>query len=120
MIEYPYNHFDEMNSNIYCIIKDFNLINLMSLNNFVLSLQIRNDNSIYMEFRDKINLDIENNMYSLFFQKIKETNLEFKMNFEKKNGYNNIFILLDEDNDEDKFSKFDKIINIIISLSKIN
>ena len=85
-----------------------------------LSLQIRNDNSIYMEFRDKINLDIENNMYSLFFQKIKETNLEFKMNFEKKNGYNNIFILLDEDNDEDKFSKFDKIINIIISLSKIN
>ena len=120
MIEYPYNHFDEMNSNIYCIIKDFNLINLMSLNNFVLSLQIRNDNSIYMEFRDKINLDIENNMYSLFFQKIKETNLEFKMNFEKKNGYGNIFILLDEDNDEDKFSKFDKIINIIISLSKIN
>ena len=120
MIEFPFNHFLPENSSIYCLFKDFNVINLISLNNMILSLQIKNDNNLYFEFRDKINTEIESNNFSLFIQNLKESNYEYNCNLEQKNGYNKIIILINDENINEKFKKFDEIINIFISLSKIN
>ena len=118
--EYPFNHFNQENSKIYCMIKDFNVINLIALNKIILSVQIRNDNSFYLEFRDKINEDLGNDIYSSFLQKLRDTNVEYKLNIEQKSNYNKVIILIDDETDDIKFSKLDMIIKIIISLSNIN
>ena len=119
MIEYPFNHFIPENSNIYCIFKDFNVINLMSLNNMILTIQVRNDNNIYLEFRDKINIEVENNKYSLFVQNLKNNN-DYRMNVEQNIGYNKVTILIEDESIDIKFKKFDEIIKIFILLSKTN
>ena len=120
VFEYPYNHFQSEASNIYFLIKDFNILQLISLNNLVLVLQIREDNNIYLEFRDKINEDIENDMISLFNNKLIETKIDYKINYEKENKYNKIIIYIDDGNDDNKFFKLNEIIKIFISLSKLN
>lgn len=119
MIEYPFNHFVTENINIYCLIKDFNVINLMSLNNMILSLQIRNDNNLYLEFRDKFNAEFDNNKFNLFIQNLKDSNYNYNCNFEQKIGYNKIIILINDENINEKFKKFNEIIKIFISLSKL-
>ena len=119
MIEYPFNHFIPENSNIYCIFKDFNVINLMSLNNMILTIQVRNDNNIYLEFRDKINIEVENNKFSLFVQNLKNNN-DYRMNVEQNIGYNKVTILIEDESIDIKFKKFDEIIKIFILLSKTN
>ena len=93
---------------------------LISLNNLVLVLQIREDNNIYLEFRDKINEDIENDMISLFKNKLIETKIDYKINYEQENKYNKIIIYIDDGNDDNKFFKLNEIIKIFISLSKLN
>ena len=120
IFEYPYNHFQPEASNIYCIIKDFNILQLVSLNNLVLILQIRDDNNVYLEFRDKINEDIENNMFTLFYNKLIETNLDYKFNHQNENKYNKMIIFIDDENIDNKFNKLNAIIKIFISLSKLN
>ena len=120
VFEYPYNHFQSEASNIYFLIKDFNILQLISLNNLVLVLQIREDNNIYLEFRDKINEDIENDMISLFKNKLIETKIDYKINYEQENKYNKIIIYIDDGNDDNKFFKLNEIIKIFISLSKLN
>ena len=120
VFEYPYNHFQSEASNIYFLIKDFNILQLISLNNLVLVLQIREDNNIYLEFRDKINEDIENDMISLFNNKLIETKIDYKINYELENKYNKIIIYIDDGNDDNKFFKLNEIIKIFISLSKLN
>ena len=119
MIEYPFNHFIPENSNIYCIFKDFNVINLMSLNNMILTIQVRNDNNIYLEFRDKINIEVENNKFSLLVQNLKNNN-DYRMNVEQNIGYNKVTILIEDESIDIKFKKFDEIIKIFILLSKTN
>jgi len=118
--EYPYNHFQTEASNIYFFIKDFNILQLISLNNLVLVLQIRDDNNIYLEFRDKINEDIENDMLSLFNNKLSETKIDYKINYEQENKYNKFIIYIDDGNEDNKFNKLNEIIKIFISLSKLN
>lgn len=118
--EYPYNHFNQENTKIYCMIKDFNVINLIALNKVILTIQIRNDNSLYLEFRDKITEDLGNDIYSSFKNGLRDTNEDYKLNIEEKSNYNRIIILIDDESDDIKFSKLKKIINIIISLSNIN
>ena len=120
VFEYPYNHFQSEASNIYFLIKDFNILQLISLNNLVLVLQIREDNNIYLEFRDKINEDIENDMFSLFNNKLIETKIDYKINYEQENKYKKIIIYIDDGNDDNKFFKLNEIIKIFISLSKLN
>ena len=120
VFEYPYNHFQSEASNIYFLIKDFNILQLISLNNLVLVLQIREDNNIYLEFRDKINEDIENDMIILFNNKLIETKIDYKINYEQENKYNKIIIYIDDGNDDNKFFKLNEIIKIFISLSKLN
>ena len=120
VFEYPYNHFQSEASNIYFLIKDFNILQLISLNNLVLVLQIREDNNIYLEFRDKINEDIENDMISLFNNKLIETKIDYKINYEPENKYNKIIIYIDDGNDDNKFFKLNEIIKIFISLSKLD
>ena len=119
MIEYSFNHFIPENSNIYCIFKDFNVINLMSLNNMILTVQVRNDNNIYLEFRDKINIEIESNKLSLFLQNLKN-NDDYKINVEQNIGYNKVTILLEDENIDMKIKKFNEIIKIFILLSNTN
>ena len=120
VFEYPYNHFQSEASNIYFLIKDFNILQLISLNNLVLVLQIREDNNIYLEFRDKINEDIENDMIILFNNKLIEIKIDYKINYEQKNKYKKIIIYIDDGNDDNKFFKLNEIIKIFISLSKLN
>ena len=120
MIEYPFNHFIPENSNIYCIFKDFNVFNLMSLNNMLLTVQIRNDNNIYLEFRDKNNTDLESNKYPLFNQYLNNCKFEYNIKHEQNKGYNKVIILINDENVDIKFQKFNEIINIFIILSKTN
>ena len=118
--EYPYNHFQPESSNVYFLIKDFNILQLISLNNLVLVLQIRDDNNIYLEFRDKINENIENDMFSSFNNKLIETKIDYKINYEQENKYNKMIIYIDDENDDNKFFKLNEIIKIFISLSKLD
>ena len=109
MIEYPFNHFIPENSNIYCIFKDFNVFNLMSLNNMLLTVQIRNDNNIYLEFRDKNNTDLESNKYPLFNQYLNNCKFEYNIKHEQNKGYNKVIILINDENVDIKFQKFNEI-----------
>ena len=117
MIEYPFNHMVNDNSNIYLILKDFNIIHLMTLNNLILSLQIISDNRLYVEFRDNVNSNQGNNKF-YEFRKYFQDNNRYTFYIEQKSGYNKIIILIDDKNEEDILSKLDGIINIFISLSK--
>lgn len=114
MIEYPYNHLIQRNSNIYFISKDYNVINLMSLNNLILTLQILNDSKLYLEFRDN-NRNSGNNKYSIFLKSLEETNREYNVN--QNNENNTIAIWINDENEEETISKFKEIIKIFNSLS---
>ena len=62
LLIYPYNHFEQnIKYNIYFINKDFNVLELMAVNNISLTTQIRKNNSLFLEFRDNSHLDINDN-----------------------------------------------------------
>ena len=88
---------------------------MISLNNMLLTIQIRNDHGLYLCFRDKINVDKENNMHSSFVQELGDSKIDVKINIEKKTGYNDVIILIDDC--PNLLDKFKSIINIFISLS---
>ena len=84
----------------------------------LLTIQIKYDHSLYslyLSFRDKINVDKENNMHSSFIEELGNSKLDVKINIEKKTGYNNVIILIDDC--PNLLDKFRSIINIFISLS---
>jgi len=120
VIEYPFNHFQPENSNIYFILKEYNIFQLMTLNNLLLIIQIRDDNNIYLEFHDKINEDIENDLFSIFKNELVKTNIDFKINYEQMNKYNKMIIYVDDEGVDNKFFKVNEIIKIFIVLSKSN
>jgi hypothetical protein len=63
LIVYPYNHFKPNNQNIqniYFLVKDFDVLELISLNNILLTIQIKNENSLYLEFVDNSIVDDSN------------------------------------------------------------
>jgi hypothetical protein len=127
LLHYPYNHFEQTNyTNIYFINKDFNVLELISLNNLSLTVQVRSDNSLFLEFRDNKNIDIDMNNqirnYNYgedFVEEMKR--IIFKYNMigpDDKNSKINI-IIDDKDKNENitLLEKFKKIVNIFISLS---
>ena len=120
VIEYPFNHFQPENSNIYFILKEYNIFQLMTLNNLLLIIQIRDDNNIYLEFHDKINEDIENDLFSIFKNELDKNNIDFKINYEQMNKYNKMIIYIDDEGVDNKFIKVNEIIKIFIVLSKSN
>ena len=118
IIDYSYNHFKPQPSKIYFFYKEYNILELISLNNMLLTIQIKYDHSLYslyLSFRDKINVDKENNMHSSFIEELGNSKLDVKINIEKKTGYNNVIILIDDC--PNLLDKFRSIINIFISLS---
>jgi hypothetical protein len=127
LLHYPDNHFEQTNyTNIYFINKDFNVLELISLNNLSLTAQVRSDNSLFLEFRDNKNIDIDMNNqirnYNYgedFVEEMKR--IIFKYNMigpDDKNSKINI-IIDDKDKNENitLLEKFKKIVNIFISLS---
>ena len=92
----------------------------MTLNNLLLIIQIRDDNNIYLEFHDKINEDIENDLFSIFKNELVKTNIDFKINYEQMNKYNKMIIYVDDEGVDNKFFKVNEIIKIFIVLSKSN
>ena len=124
---YPYNHFEQTNcSNIYFMNKDFNVLELISLNNLSITVQVRSDNSLFLEFRDNKNIDIgmnnQNRNYNYgedFVEEMKKIN--FSYNITGPDGKNSKIIIIIDDKDKNEntslLEKFKKIVNIFISLS---
>lgn len=123
LISYPYNHFKPNSPNVYFITKDFNVLELIAINKIIMTIQIRSDNSLYLEFRDNSNLDINGNnengnkMYMKTFStemnKVEFTNQTISRN-------NKLIILIDDFNENEKISLIEKlkeIINIFVILS---
>jgi len=127
LLLYPYNHFKENNENIYFLNKDFNVLELISLNNILLTVQIRNDNSLFLEFRDNTNIDINGNNNGInyyidnFYGEINKFN--FNYNITPSNEITNkITIIIDDKDENEKISlieKLKKIVKIFVGLSKI-
>lgn len=125
LIIYPYNHFKTNNPNIYFIVKDFEVLELISFNNTVLTIQIKNENSLYLEFTDNSIVEDDNRKYLNIF------NIEIeKLNWidQIMNVNNNLVkIIIQKYNDYQRFEgnqninliqKLKKIIDIFIELSK--
>ena len=126
LLVYPYNHFEQnIIYNIYFINKDFNVLELMAVNNISLTTQIRKDNSLFLEFRDNQNLEInDNNNQSRrvncmkFVEKMK--NIKFQYNIKGPNENNDKVIIEIDDNNPKEISLIDKlreIVNIFVYLS---
>ena len=127
LLLYPYNHFEQTNcSNIYFMNKDFNVLELISLNSLSITVQVRSDNSLFLEFRDNKNIDIgmnnQNRNYNYgedFVEEMKKIN--FSYNITGPDGKNSKVIIIIDDKDKNEntslLEKFKKIVNIFISLS---
>ena len=125
LVNYPYNHFKQNNNNIYFLNKDFNLLELFSLNGSLLAVQIRADNSLFIEFRNNINLDINgynsnnrDNYMEIFIGELRKKNFNIKLFGEDDKKVN--ITIDDNDNTESigLIEKLKNIVNIFVSLSK--
>ena len=125
LINYPYNHFKQNNCNIYFLNKDFNLLELFSLNGSLLIVQVKPDNSLYIEFRYNINVDISGNnsnnrgnYLDSFIGEIKKKNFNYNI-FGR--DYNKVIIIIDDNDNSESIGLIEKlknIVNIFISFSK--
>jgi hypothetical protein len=127
LILYPYNHFKADNQdvqNIYFMVKDFDVLELISLNNILLTIQIKNENSLYLEFVDN-SVDDGNNMMNRYYLnsfnneigKLNEDVIDQIMNINN----NKATIIIKESTGNkniELIQKLDKIIKIFIELSK--
>ena len=112
-----------VNNKVFFLVNEFNVLELILLNKFVLRTQITPENDLYLEFRD--NSCVINNNYqylNFFIKKLNEMGIDYKKvdnNSERKNYIN---ILLDEENEEMYNSlllvRLRKIIEIIEFLAK--
>lgn len=128
LLIYPYNHFEQnIKYNIYFINKDFNVLELMAVNNNIsLTTQIRKDNSLFLEFRDNSHLEINdnNNQHkrsncTRFFEKMR--NIKFQYNIKGPNENNDKVIIEINDTNKNEISLIEKlrqIVNIFVDLSK--
>ena len=126
LIMYPYNHFEQVNCNIYLINKDFNVLELISLNNLSLTVQVRSDNSLFLEFRDNKNIDISINTQNRninfgedFVEELKNENFNYNIIGPDEKNSRIIIIIDDKDKHENitLLEKFRKLVNIFIILS---
>lgn len=127
LIVYPYNHFKPNNQsiqNIYFMIKDFDVLELISLNNILLTIQIKNENSLYLEFVDNSIADDSNminriylNSFNAEIGRLEDNIIDQIMN--TSNNKASIIIKESAGNQSiDLIQKLEKIINIFKELSK--
>ena len=127
LILYPYNHFKADNQdiqNIYFMVKDFDVLELISLNNILLTIQIKSENSLYLEFVDN-SVDEGNNMMNRYYLnsfnneigKLNEDIIDQIMNINN----NKATIIIKESTGNkniELIQKLDIIIKVFIELSK--
>ena len=126
LVNYPYNHFKQNSSNIYFFNKDFNFLELFSLSGTLLVIQIRHDNSLFIEFKNNINLGIDgsniingDNNLQIFVGEINKFHFNLKKEIDTDSGEMKIII---DDNDNEKISLIDKlkkIVNIFVKISNL-
>jgi len=123
LIVYPYNHFKTNNPNIYFIAKDFDVLELIALNNILLTIQIRNDNSLYLEFVDNSNFEDSNMINRIYLNSFNTEMGKLDFNYQITNTNNSVAKIIINDSDGleniNLIQKLKSIINIFINLSKI-
>ena len=105
---FPYNHYKENNENIYFLNKDFNILELMALNNTILTIQITNDNSLFLEYRDNTNIDINGNnngvnYYLTNFVSVISNKINFNYNLHSQTS-NKVNIIIDDKDENEKIN----------------
>ena len=120
LLNYPYNHFKQNSSHIYFLNKDFNVLELISLKKLILTVQITNNNGLYIEFIDKSNSGNNGGNIGNFIGQIRQ--LHFNLDLETKENINNKFSVSIGDNNENNsislIEKLKYIVQIFINLSK--
>ena len=120
LLNYPYNHFKQNSSHIYFLNKDFNVLELISLKKLILTVQITNNNDLYIEFIDNSSSDNNGGNIGNFIGLLRQ--LHFNLNLETKENINNKFsISIDDDNENKSISLIEKlkyIVQIFINFSK--
>jgi hypothetical protein len=126
LILYPYNHFKADNQdiqNIYFMVKDFDVLELISLNSILLTIQIKTENSLYLEFVDNSNVDDSNMVNRIYLNSFNTEigNLDNEIIDQIMNTNNNKVSIIIKESEGYRsiklIEKLKKIINIFIRLS---